>query len=311
MSPVPAETKAWAVSSVSQIKGELRDFARRLQAPALAERAGYGRVFGTGVSTPAGQSWARQLNRNLNGATLQIDDVRFVSMQGVVLRALVLYHFEPKSNEPKSNSRARQDAAPRRETVNFEVGAARRDPDEVLNLTNAEATRAYRARWAWEIVPPPAPPPALETDLLAAPNAPFWTNVAFYLRPKLDVAPDASLDKRSLHKLWQLGVSAQWFAQEHGGRYALAPNFIGALAPYAQNVGIFMLPDSREFYSFNSQLLDARAQAIAAPGATVLFYEGSGQKPTFRYDGKAAIGFADGHVALVSPDEAKGLIWKP
>ena len=44
---------------------------------------------------------------------------------------------------------------------------------------------------------------------------------------------------------------------------------------------------------------------------TVMFYEGQNETPIFRYDGRAAICFADGHVTLVTPDEAKSLIWKP
>jgi len=44
---------------------------------------------------------------------------------------------------------------------------------------------------------------------------------------------------------------------------------------------------------------------------TVLFYEGDGDTPIYRYGGKAALAFLDGHVALVTPDQAKEVIWKP
>ena len=91
----------------------------------------------------------------------------------------------------------------------------------------------------------------------------------------------------------------------------MAPNFINSLMPYAQNPLIFKLPDSTEFYTFNGNLLDKNMDQIKAPTRTVLFYEGQNEMPIFRYDGRAAICFADGHVALVSPDEAKSLIWKP
>lgn len=50
---------------------------------------------------------------------------------------------------------------------------------------------------------------------------------------------------------------------------------------------------------------------VAAPAETVALYESKNDDLDFRYDGKAVVAFADGHVALVSREEAKLLRWKP
>lgn len=42
----------------------------------------------------------------------------------------------------------------------------------------------------------------------------------------------------------------------------------------------------------------------------VVLYDGENQKLRYSYDGRAPVAFADGHVALVSPQEAKNLVWK-
>ena len=71
------------------------------------------------------------------------------------------------------------------------------------------------------------------------------------------------------------------------------------------------MPDTNEIYVFNANLSGLSTDQVKTPARTVMFYEGQNEKPIFRYDGKAAIGFADGHTALVSPDEGQKLIWKP
>jgi len=62
-------------------------------------------------------------------------------------------------------------------------------------------------------------------------------------------------------------------------------------------------------YKFNSSLTGKRVSHIAYPEKTVMIFEGDWKSPPFRYDGKALIGFVDGHAAFVSPEESKKLIW--
>ena len=42
-----------------------------------------------------------------------------------------------------------------------------------------------------------------------------------------------------------------------------------------------------------------------------MIYEGANGKLVFRHDGKACIGFADGHAKLVTAEGAKKLRWTP
>ena len=151
-------------------------------------------------------------------------------------------------------------------------------------------------------------PLALEERFYASDTDDFWANVAYHLAPaKMGLA----LSGRALAKLRQLAIGAQWLAQEHENRYKLAPDYMRVLLPYIQNFANFQVPDSREFYTVNSEIVGLSSQQIAAPQNTVLFYDGIAEQLNFRYGNRAAICFADGHVALVSPDEAKSLIWKP
>lgn len=64
-------------------------------------------------------------------------------------------------------------------------------------------------------------------------------------------------------------------------------------------------------YTLNPQLAGIALSRIKQPSKTVLLYEGAGGRLAFRHGGKAAVAFADGHARLVSPEEAKRLIWKP
>jgi prepilin-type processing-associated H-X9-DG protein len=51
--------------------------------------------------------------------------------------------------------------------------------------------------------------------------------------------------------------------------------------------------------------------SVDDPTRTILVYEGKGGQLSFRHNGKAAVAFVDGHAQLVTPEEAKKLIWKP
>ena len=50
---------------------------------------------------------------------------------------------------------------------------------------------------------------------------------------------------------------------------------------------------------------------IAHPDAVVAVYEGKNQTPDFRHNGKAVIGFADGHVEEIPEAQAGTLKWIP
>ncbi len=291
---------------LADIEREIKDFARRFGSPALTSTGEYGRLAGNRAAAPAAVAWARETQASLHGAELRIDKVRVLPRERVATdattRALISYHFDFPATVGAEDRQGWE--RPRQEVVRFDWKNSNRDPDVPEFLDAAKPFADY----GWEFVPPTATPLALEAKFYASDADNFWANVAYHLAP---TQVRLALPDRALAKLRQLAIGAQWLAQEHQNRYELAPDYIRALMPYVQNAANFQVPDSREFYTVNSEIVGLSAQQIAAPENTVLFYDGMGEQLNFRYDNRAAICFADGHAALVSADEAKSLIWKP
>lgn len=63
--------------------------------------------------------------------------------------------------------------------------------------------------------------------------------------------------------------------------------------------------------ALNPALVGVRIASVRRPAQTVMLFEGASGKPRFRHDGKAVVGFVDGHAARVTPEEARKLVWKP
>lgn len=118
-----------------------------------------------------------------------------------------------------------------------------------------------------------------------------------------------------LTKIRQLCLAALKYAQDNGGGYNFKPTaYEAALTPYVKNKRDFHCPldtKGESSYSFNRYLAGQKLSAIASPSTTVLIYEGKNETLNFRHNGKASVGFADGHVKLVTATEAKSLRWKP
>ena len=81
-----------------------------------------------------------------------------------------------------------------------------------------------------------------------------------------------------------------------------------ALVVYARPF-TFFVPGTAVRYSFNDHLAGISLTAIPSRDRTVTFYDGGDGILDYRYDGKAVVAFADGHVDVVAPDQAKNLIW--
>lgn len=87
-----------------------------------------------------------------------------------------------------------------------------------------------------------------------------------------------------------------------------------SIFPYCKNESLFTCPEDPKgtmSYSFNSSLANVNMAKIKNPANTVLAYEGAGGKLKFRHNDKAAVAFADGHVKLLTKEQAKTLSWKP
>ena len=131
--------------------------------------------------------------------------------------------------------------------------------------------------------------------------------------------------QQSLENLRFLSLAAAQFSQDYNS-LAVAPEYLEeAISPYLKDESVFFVPNSYERYAFNANLsgryIDMMngvafppptpTSFVAQPEKVILFYEGRDEKLNFRYDGRAAVSFTDGHVALISPDEAKNLRWLP
>ena len=136
---------------------------------------------------------------------------------------------------------------PRQEMVQLRWQSLNSDPDKVVDLIDGEPFADY----GWEMVAPAIPPPALKEQFYASGTDNFWENVAYHLVPE-KVAD--TLAERSLAKLRQLTISAEWLAGEHGGRYAFTPDFMRAMQPYIRNIASFQIPGTNEFFMVNGQL---------------------------------------------------------
>jgi prepilin-type processing-associated H-X9-DG protein len=244
---------------------------------------------------------------------LKIQSISAPKISGKGATATVAYRFEPKKDWPISP----KDAEAMEPFIEKEV-------NEVLQLKLAGPVKfdpIYKVNLQdWQIVPPDVEPIDAQGKTLKVPSL---AHFAFKAAQK--PANGKNLHpQRSLSNLKELMLAMSMFAQDNDDQIVLAPEHLQeALMPYLKDRSLFYVPGSEEPYTFNANLCERyyamEAETIVVPqrayikdtDRTVMLYEGHNERPIFRYDGKAAIGFADGHVALVSPKDAKNLIWKP
>ena len=276
----PAETDL-------QIKEDLQSLANNLKSNNVF--ASQNSIYNARFGFFGASEWMRYYLEMLNDRTVNVDEVKFLQRDGDAIKAAVVYSFSPSLDDTQASEFWK---GARQEILDFKLNASIYDAD----------------RQTWKIVPPTAPPDPITTEGKDT----LWANIAYYLAQKQNYAPPKTPAERSMNNLKTLGLGVAQLVQDYNEVYAFEPRYlIEALTPYAHDITAFQVPDTNEIYTFNSNLSGKNLAAINEVTKTVLFYEGQNETPTFRYDGKAAICFADGHVALVSPDEAKSLIWKP
>lgn len=151
-----------------------------------------------------------------------------------------------------------------------------------------------------------------------------WLSYMSWKIAQKPLAPADYDSEQSLKNLKALSLGAQQFSQDYNS-IAVAPEYLQIMiSPYVASRSLFYVPNSYEPYAFNANLsginiekdagaifIDPPVKFVANSERVILFYEGRDEKLNFRYDGKAAVSFVDGHAALVSPDEAKNLRWQP
>jgi prepilin-type processing-associated H-X9-DG protein len=128
-------------------------------------------------------------------------------------------------------------------------------------------------------------------------------------------ARDAARATSCLSNMHQNCLGAMILAQDYNEKFKIkAEAYKKSLMPYVKNPAIFKCPSDSgtgDSYAFNANLACVSLAKIHAPAETVLIYEGKSGKLEFRHEGRAAVGFADGHVKLMNAVEAKKLRWKP
>ena len=118
----------------------------------------------------------------------------------------------------------------------------------------------------------------------------------------------------ALSNLKMISVAAMNHLTSKDDRFLLTPeNWTKELEPFLKNRLILTSPfDAKGTVSFslNPNLAEETFSKLKNPEKTVLFFEGKVGAPLFRNNGKALIGFADGSVRRLTPEQAKAILWK-
>ncbi len=248
-------------------------------------------IYGAKVGYFGANEWAREVEENRAGVSIKINDITLEKIAPEEASVVVTYFFDVPADFGDKNMKAilRQE---RKENLQLKLGANPTFGNEKI----------------WQIVPPIEP----LQNFGAADLNNIWATLSFFLSQKQPLDTSEAKAKRSINNLKQLALGVLMFVQDFNARFAFAPQYVQeAIFPYTKNKEIFFVPNTKENYTFNDNLSDKSLAQLASPAQTVLFYEGENEKPVFRYDGKAAVGFADGSVKLITPEEAAKLIWKP
>lgn len=110
-------------------------------------------------------------------------------------------------------------------------------------------------------------------------------------------------------KVLSLGVMQ--LVQDYDETYAFLPEFQEeALEDYLKDPPLWTVPGTKEKFLFNGRLSGKNLAQVADAARTILFYDGEGEKPVYRYDGKTAVALSDGHVELTDPERFKTFLWE-
>ena len=115
--------------------------------------------------------------------------------------------------------------------------------------------------------------------------------------------------------MMQIELGLTQYTQDHNDKFPpSAAGYKAAIFSYIQDEGMFHCPADQGGpvdYSMNTNLQGKSIDKLAAPASVVAIYEGTNQTLNFRHDGKAVVGYADGHISEVTEANAGSLQWKP
>ena len=125
------------------------------------------------------------------------------------------------------------------------------------------------------------------------------------------------LTQISVNNVKQLLLGILQLTQDYDEIYHFnAANWVEMTMPYVQNKNLFQMPiaDDKKSstYTVNPALYGISVSALNEVARTVAIYE-AGDGPhglNYQYDGQAVVGFVDGHVEMIGPDDLPKLIWE-
>ncbi len=290
----PALRAPRPVAPKEQIEFDLREFFAALNALKDEGIVHNGRIgahiSGGRIGFFGAQEWTRYFVAERGKVQYRLGQIEFETLENDVARVKISYALLTPNNV------RRADGQP--------DGPEIQSKDQVETLDLKREIVPWDESQKWRIVPPSFENVTPYQTLSLAHIAYFGSQRAgtlAQLRSEISVS-----------RLKQAGLGVLQFVQDYDGHFRFENEFWReAVKPYVARDALFLIPGTQTPYTFNDNLSDKTLNAINEPARTVLFYEGSDQKPAFRYGGKAAICFVDGHVGLVTPEDAETLIWKP
>lgn len=286
--PTPDPTKAAPISPQQRLNADVTDFIKQLNtAKDFPELQSYVSVDRVGYFNAI--DWFDEWKKDRTSLQVVINQIHVDKMQGDSATVTVTYHL----HDP-----------------HFQSKIERQLFKETLALIyQQEPLWTYLHGKVWQIIPTAQEPPQDYAMLL---SGYVLRRAAYGLAQKNWNYTTAARAERSMKRLRALGVAIIQFLQDYDNRYEFAPeHFREVFMSYLPSERSFVHPETYEAYAFNGNLSGKSLEDVKQPAETVLFYEGEDEKLKYRYDGKAAVCFADGHTALVTPAEATHLIWKP
>jgi hypothetical protein len=127
-------------------------------------------------------------------------------------------------------------------------------------------------------------------------------------------AKHAAIRTSRLSNFKQISTACMIHATDHDDKILInTANARKALGPILKNDQIWQDPATKKTMtvSFNPNLLNKRLSEIQAPAETVLASWGPKDALIFDDSGRTVIAFTDGHVKLMTKEQAKTLRWKP
>jgi hypothetical protein len=111
----------------------------------------------------------------------------------------------------------------------------------------------------------------------------------------------------------QIGLATMMYRQDYDNVFPpKKASFKKVVFPYIKREDVFQCPlDAKGTLSYrlNANLAGTSSNKIQDPAKTIMLYEGKGDKPEFRHEGRAVIVSADGRAKLMTKQEAQSLSW--